>query len=158
MKSVYYYELPIGKIGIAEEKGAITQLFFGDNLETPNIEEKETPTIKEAAKQLEDYLTGKRKIFDLPLALKGTQFQLRVWQALTTIPYGETRSYKEIAEQIGNPKACRAVGLANNRNPIAIVVPCHRVIGANGKLVGYGGGLDIKKHLLELEGAFFCTP
>jgi len=90
--------------------------------------------------------------FDLPLAPRGTPFQLKVWQALTTIPYGETRSYKQIAEQIGNSKACRAVGLANNRNPISIVVPCHRVIGANGKLVGYGGGLDVKKYLLELEG------
>jgi len=152
MKSVYYYKLPIGKIGIAEERDAITDIFFGGNLGTLNVEEKETPLIQEAAKQLEDYFAGERKDFDLPLAPKGTPFQLKVWQALTTIPYGETRSYKQIAEQIGNSRACRAVGLANNRNPIAIVVPCHRVIGANGKLVGYGGGLEVKKYLLELEG------
>jgi methylated-DNA-[protein]-cysteine S-methyltransferase len=152
MKSVYYYDFPIGKIGIVEEKDAITHIFFGDKLGILNVTEKETPIVKEAARQLADYFARKRKDFDLPLALNGTPFQLKVWQALTTIPYGETRSYKQIAEQIGNSKACRAVGLANNRNPISIVVPCHRVIGANGKLVGYGGGLDVKKYLLELEG------
>ena len=112
---------------------------------------KETPLNKEAATQIKEYLKGSRKDFDLPLKPEGTDFQLRVWQALLAIPYGETRSYQEIAEQAGNIKACRAVGLANNRNPIAIIIPCHRVIGKNGSLTGYGGGLEIKARLLELE-------
>ena len=112
---------------------------------------QETPLIKEACRQLSEYLKGERKTFDLPLNPKGTDFQKRVWRALCDIPYGETRSYKQIAEAIGNPKAVRAVGMANNRNPITIVVPCHRVIGADGKLVGYGGGLEMKEFLLRLE-------
>lgn len=111
----------------------------------------ETPLIKKASVQLSDYLEGKRKVFDVPLSLEGTEFQKAVWKALKEIPYGETRSYRQIAERIGNPKACRAVGMANNRNPVAIIVPCHRVIGADGKLVGYGGGIDIKENLLALE-------
>ncbi len=111
----------------------------------------ETPLIQEAAKQLKEYLKGKRKAFDLPLAPEGTPFQKAVWQALTGIPYGETRTYREIAETAGKPKACRAVGMANNKNPIAILIPCHRVIGADGKLTGYAGGLDIKEKLLGLE-------
>ncbi len=92
-------------------------------------------------------------MFDLPLEPAGTEFQKSVWVALQAIPYGETRSYGDMARQIGNPKACRAVGMANNRNPISIVIPCHRVIGADGSLVGYGGGLDLKQKLLTLEGA-----
>lgn len=111
----------------------------------------ETALIKEAAKQLNEYLGGKRRVFDIPLALEGTPFQKAVWKALTDIPYGETRSYREIAESIGQPKACRAVGMANNKNPAAIFVPCHRVIGSNGKLVGYAGGMDVKEKLLALE-------
>ncbi|HPZ04773.1 MAG: methylated-DNA--[protein]-cysteine S-methyltransferase [Bacillota bacterium] len=111
----------------------------------------ETPLIREAAKQLEEYFVGKRKIFDIPLGPEGTPFQRAVWEALLEIPYGETRSYGDIAARIGNPKAARAVGMANNRNPIAVFVPCHRVIGASGKLVGYAGGVDVKKKLLELE-------
>ena len=98
-----------------------------------------------------EYLDGKRKEFDFPYKMIGTEFQKKVWHALTKIPYGETRTYKEIATAVGNPKASRAVGMANNRNPIFIVVPCHRVIGANGKLVGYAGGLDMKDALLSLE-------
>lgn len=111
----------------------------------------ETPLIREAARQLYEYLDGKRKVFCVPLELEGTPFQKKVWQALTEIPYGQTRTYREIAERIGNPKAARAVGMANNRNPAAVFVPCHRVIGADGSLVGYAGGLDIKKKLLDLE-------
>ena len=102
--------------------------------------------------QVEEYLSGERRVFDLPLKPEGTEFQRKVWNALLTIPYGETKSYKDIAVQIENPKGCRAVGMANNRNPIPIIIPCHRVIGANGSMVGYGGGLDIKVKLLELEG------
>ena len=102
-------------------------------------------------KQLDDYFLGDLKIFDLGLSLKGTDFQKKVWHALTQIPYGKTISYGELAQRIGNPKACRAVGLANGKNPIPIIVPCHRVIGKNGKLTGFGGGLPVKQHLLELE-------
>jgi methylated-DNA-[protein]-cysteine S-methyltransferase len=154
MKNVFYYDTKIGKIGIAEQEGSITDIFFGNEQLPAEPIEKETPIIKEAAKQLEEYFSGIRKDFDLPLSPKGTEFQLATWKALTTIPYGETRSYKQMAEQIGNTKACRAIGLANNRNPIAIVIPCHRVIGSKGTLVGYGGGLELKKYLLELEKAF----
>lgn len=105
----------------------------------------------EAYKQLSEYLDGKRKEFDLPLQMEGTHFQKQVWDALVKIPYGQTRSYKDIAQMIGNPKAVRAVGMANNKNPIAIVVPCHRVIGSSGKLVGYAASLDKKRWLLEME-------
>ncbi|WP_411503444.1 methylated-DNA--[protein]-cysteine S-methyltransferase [Brevibacillus centrosporus] len=105
-----------------------------------------------AKKQLEEYFAGERKVFDLPIVLYGTPFQKSVWNALADIPYGETRSYKDIALAIGAAKAVRAIGGANNRNPIPIIIPCHRVIGSNGALVGYGGGLPIKEHLLALEG------
>ena len=118
---------------------------------------QETTLIKEAYFQLTEYLKGERKTFDLPLNPHGTEFQKRVWKALCEIPYGETRTYKQIAEAIGNPKAVRAVGMANNRNPLLIVVPCHRVIGADGKLVGYAAGLDKKAFLLRLE-AKYLTP
>ncbi len=112
---------------------------------------KETETMREASRQLYEYLEGKRKIFNLPLAPHGTTFMKSVWNCLCDIPYGKTKSYKEIAKEVGNAKACRAVGLANNRNPIPIFIPCHRVIGANGKLIGYRGGLKTKLQLLELE-------
>ena len=112
---------------------------------------QETPLLREAAKQIGEYFSGTRKAFDLPLSYHGTPFQMADWGALLTIPYGETRSYRDIAEQIGNPKAYRAVGMANNRNPIGIIIPCHRVIGHDGGMVGYGGGLPIKTYLLELE-------
>lgn len=113
--------------------------------------QQETPLLVMAKQQLLEYMAGKRKEFDLPLSLKGTEFQKKVWAALTEIPYGETRTYGQIAAVVGNPKAGRAVGMANHRNPVSIVVPCHRVIGAGGKLVGYGGGLDRKEKLLALE-------
>jgi methylated-DNA-[protein]-cysteine S-methyltransferase len=102
-------------------------------------------------RELDKYFSGKLHEFSLPLDLRGTDFQIRCWRALLTIPYGETRSYLDIARAIGHPKACRAVGMANNRNPIAIIVPCHRVIASSGSLCGYGGGLDLKRRLLELE-------
>ena len=104
-----------------------------------------------AAEQLESYLAGELRQFDLPLAPRGTEFQKRVWDELLKIPYGQTRSYKQVAEQAGNIKAVRAVGMANNRNPIVIVIPCHRVVGHSGDLVGYGGGLSLKRQLLDLE-------
>ncbi len=110
------------------------------------------PLIAQAAQQLAAYFAGTRRVFDLPLDMQGTPFQVRVWQYLGTIPYGQTRSYAQVAEAIGAPSAVRAVGAANGANPIPIVVPCHRVIGASGKLTGYGGGLPLKQRLLELEG------
>jgi methylated-DNA-[protein]-cysteine S-methyltransferase len=113
----------------------------------------DNPLTAEAARQLRAYFAGQLRRFDLPLEMQGTGFQLRVWRELERIPYGETRSYSQIAVAIGAPQAVRAVGAANGANPIPIVVPCHRVIGASGKLVGYGGGLPLKKRLLVLEGA-----
>jgi len=111
-----------------------------------------SPQMRETIRQLRLYFAGDLKIFDLPLELIGTEFQKRVWNALLAIPYGQTRSYTQIAQQIGAPRAVRAVGAANGRNPIPIVVPCHRVIGASGDLVGFGGGLEWKRKLLDLEG------
>jgi O-6-methylguanine DNA methyltransferase len=112
---------------------------------------EEASLIREAFSQVESYLSGRLKKFDLPLELSGTDFQLRVWNALRSIPWGSTASYKDIATMTGNPKATRAVGMANNRNPIAIIVPCHRVIGSDGSLVGYAGGMELKRTLLEIE-------
>jgi len=152
MKNIFYYNTKIGRIGIEENGTAITKLnFINKEVQEEIIEEHETALLKEAIKQLNEYFDGKRKSFDLPLEPKGTEFQNKVWNALKEIPFGETRSYGEIAKIIGNEKASRAVGMANNKNPIAIIVPCHRVIGANGKLVGYAGGLDLKEKLLKLE-------
>lgn len=146
----YYidYETPVGCIWIVEENGAVTQLSFQP---AAKAEQKQTPLLNRAKEQLEEYFTGARQQFDIPLRTNGTAFQEAVWSALRSIPYGETRSYRDIAEAVGNKKAARAVGMANNRNPIAIIIPCHRVIGADGQLVGYGGGLDIKHLLLGLE-------
>lgn len=141
-------ETPVGKLYLMAEEDALVGIDF---MLTEDGEEKETEVLLEAKKQLTAYFEGKRKCFSLPLRLRGTPFQLRVWKALLTIPYGETRSYADIAHLIGQPKAVRAVGGANNRNPLMIVVPCHRVIGKTGQLVGYAGGLAVKAHLLDLE-------
>ena len=144
----YSYETVLGSVTFVEENGALLAISTHRTFEGI---EQETPLIKEAYRQLSEYLKGERKGFDLALLIKGTTFQQQVWKALLEIPYGETRSYKQIAVAIGNPKAVRAVGMANNRNPLLIVVPCHRVIGANGKLVGYGAGIEKKEFLLRLE-------
>jgi methylated-DNA-[protein]-cysteine S-methyltransferase len=131
----------------------LTGIFFnGAVLE--DFVKNETALIKKTADEIREYFNGERKEFTIPFKLCGTAFQMDVWNALKTIPYGETRSYKEIAALIGRPKAARAVGLANNRNPLSIIVPCHRVIGHNGALVGYGGGLSVKQHLLDIERRF----
>jgi methylated-DNA-[protein]-cysteine S-methyltransferase len=151
MNNVYFYKYPVCLLGIAEESGAITKVFFAKEKKLPGFSPAETPLIKKAASQLDEYFKGKRKVFNLPLSLKGTDFQRSAWEALQAIPYGETCCYADIAEKIGKPKACRAVGMANNRNPIVIIVPCHRVIGKDKSLTGYGGGLDVKKYLLDLE-------
>ena len=151
MKAIFYYDTPIGKIGIAETDGAISHILFDGEKASSDFEIKETKVIKSTAKQLQEYFKGKRCTFDVPLFYDGTPFQISVWKALETIPFGETKSYKDIAIQVGCPKGPRAVGLANNRNKIPIIIPCHRVIGANGKLVGFGGGLETKQFLLDLE-------
>src|SRR5580698_3758905 len=119
--------------------------------------EEATSELRSCVRELEEYFAGQRRTFSFPLDLRGTDFQVACWRALLAIPYGETRSYGDIARAVGQPKGFRAVGMANNRNPIAIVVPCHRVIASDGTLCGYGGGLDIKRKLLELEGALSGT-
>lgn len=151
MKNVFFYQTEIGRIGIAENGTAITDLYFDGRKPPDDSRVQETALLKKAGEQLTDYLAGKRNNFDLPFAYGGTEFQQSVWRALQTIPYGETWSYKQLADAVGNAKASRAVGMANNKNPLPIFIPCHRVIGANGGLVGYAGGLDVKEHLLKLE-------
>ena len=144
----YTYETVLGSVTFVEEDGALLAISTHRSYEGIC---QETDLIIEAHRQLSEHLKGERQSFHLPLAPKGTDFQQQVWNALLEIPYGETRSYKQIAVAIGNPKAVRAVGMANNRNPLLIVVPCHRVIGADGKLVGYGAGIEKKEFLLRLE-------
>ena len=142
---------PVGKLRLVAEEGFLTELRFGGEPAVVDGDMEENAVLDEAQRQLDEYFCGERKNFDLPLRMKGTPFQLADWEALKGIPYGETATYGEIARRIGRPKAGRAVGMANHNNPISIIVPCHRVIGQNGKLTGYGGGLDIKRQLLELE-------
>jgi methylated-DNA-[protein]-cysteine S-methyltransferase len=144
---------PIGPLALAGRGQLLTNLRMVDQTYEPNRADwvPDDRAFPDAVEQLKAYFAGERTDFDLELSLAGSEFQRRVWQALLTIPYGETRSYGEIAEQIGASGAARAVGLANGRNPIAVIVPCHRVIGASGSLTGYGGGLDRKRTLLEME-------
>jgi len=150
LKKIFYYETEIGLIGIAEEDGYISDIVFGkDGIK--GAETKESRLIKKAFSQIGEYIAGIRKAFDLPLLVEGTEFQETVWKELLKIPYGETRTYGQIAEAVGKPKAVRAVGAANNRNALPIIIPCHRVVGANGSLTGYSGGLDAKRKLLDLE-------
>lgn len=149
MKRFVVVQSPVGDLTLTEENGALTGLYFGRR--SLEGEEGLTALLERASRQLEEYFAGKRKQFDLPLSLRGTEFQRQVWAALRDIPYGETRSYGQIAQAVGRPKAVRAVGMANHRNPISIIVPCHRVVGADGSLNGYGGGLENKKFLLALE-------
>lgn len=146
-----FFDAPIGRLTICADDAHITGLYFGEVI-TENVVPGDTNgLIKRACDELREYFDGKRKAFDLPLKPEGTDFQKAVWSALCMVPYGETRSYKDIALAVGNEKATRAVGMANNKNPISIIIPCHRIIGSGGKLVGYGGGLDIKEKLLDLE-------
>ena len=149
MSNLFFYETDLGIIGIRDNNNAITEVFYSKSKINDHL--KETPLIRECFNQLKEYFQGTRREFTIPIEAEGSEFQKKVWKALLDIPYGQTRTYKEIAIAIGNEKACRAVGMANNRNPISIIIPCHRVIGANGKLVGYGGGLDIKEKLLNIE-------
>ena len=140
---------PIGLLTIEETDGAITALRFGGETVSP----PPTPLLQRAAQQLTEYFAARRRTFDLPLRPQGTVFQQAAWSALCDIPYGQTRTYAQQAAAIGNPKACRAVGMANHCNPLPLFIPCHRVIGAGGKLTGYAGGLAVKRFLLELEQA-----
>jgi len=150
MDNVFCYDTRMGRVTVVENGDAITNVYFGEViLKDANIEE--TALLKKAGNELKEYFEGKRKTFDLPLAPAGTEFLKKVWTALQDIPYGRTCTYKEIAESVGNSKACRAVGMANNRNPIPFIIPCHRVIGSNGRLVGYAGGLEMKEKLITME-------
>ena len=144
----------IGAVRIVQRGQHIVRLDLGGKAPyepLADVAEQATPLLLRAFEQLEEYLARVRKEFDLPLAPAGTPFQRKVWDALLQIPYGQTRSYQQIAQAVGSPKGFRAVGMANNRNPIAVFIPCHRVVGADGKMVGYGGGVDIKVALLGLE-------
>ncbi len=155
----YYYKITTTPVGvltlIASDRGLAAILWQDDSPRRirldPRVENADHPLLLQAEQQLQEYFAGTRQRFDLPLDFAGTEFQRKVWAALVSIPFGETRSYKQIAEQIGHPSAMRAVGAANGRNPVSIIAPCHRVIGANGKLTGFAGGLDIKAFLLSLE-------
>ncbi len=151
MKLSYAFATSIGAMTIVANSSAVTQLLFQGEAPPADAVAGESAVLNEAAAQLREYLTGDRRFFTVPLAPAGTDFMLKVWASLTAIPYGETRSYQAIAQSIGRPKACRAVGLANHRNPLPLFIPCHRVVGANGKLTGYRGGLPAKQYLLELE-------
>jgi len=147
---------PVGELKlIASDKGLAAILWENDDPGRVRLgmatEDSKHPVLLESERQLKDYFADRRTVFDLPLDFTGTDFQKKVWRALLTIPFGETRSYSQIARQIGSPKAVRAVGAANGKNPLSIVAPCHRVIGANGKLTGFAGGLEAKACLLDLE-------
>lgn len=144
------FDTPLGLMGLEEEDGALVSLRLPGQ-PVPRIACHETPLLSEGKRQVLEYLAGQRRVFDLPLAPKGTEFYRSVWRALEAIPYGETRSYRDIAQAVGRLKVVRAVGQANHNNPIPIIIPCHRVVGANGSLTGYAGGLDMKKHLIRLE-------
>ena len=148
---ISFQQTAIGEVGIAESGGFITNLWFAVEQVPQNIKLSETALIREAFRQLDAYFAGGLREFTLPLAPKGTVFMRRVWRALGEIPYGTTVAYRDIATAAGNPKAARAVGMANNRNPIPVFIPCHRVIGSDGGLAGYRGGLDLKRQLLDLE-------
>jgi len=155
-----HLDCPIGPLTLVADGGAITALLFDGHRHPwpaermgPLVAADDEPVLALAARQLTEYFAGQRITFDLPLAPRGSAFQQRVWQLLRSIPYGQTRSYGELAVELGDIRLARAVGAANGRNPISIVVPCHRVIGANGKLVGFGGGIERKEFLLRIEGA-----
>ncbi|CUH92040.1 methylated-DNA--[protein]-cysteine S-methyltransferase [Herbinix luporum] len=150
----FFYDMPIGQIFIAEDGIGINKVTLAGDINEEDLKKytmEETKLIKETAGQLREYFEGIRKEFTISLNPQGSSFQKKVWEALLQIPYGETRSYKEIAQIIGNKKAARAVGMANHNNPIMCIIPCHRVIGSDGSLIGYRGGIEIKVKLLQLE-------
>lgn len=151
--AVLYHQSPVGLLRLSSDDAGLRGIHFVRD----TIPETSTDCelLRRTARELDEYFAGVRREFDIPLSLHGTPFQKRVWAALLQIPYGQTRSYAEVAAMAGSPKACRAVGMANHNNPVSILVPCHRVINANGGLGGYGGGLDTKRFLLKLEGGSF---
>lgn len=147
---------PVGLLTLVANDHALSAVLWEDDAPTRvtidmGLRAQDHPLLMETEKQLGEYFSGQRKIFSLPLHFRGTDFQQQVWQSLLSIPHGETRSYAQVAAQIGNPKSVRAVGAANGRNPISIIAPCHRVIGSSGKLTGFAGGLEAKAFLLQLE-------
>jgi methylated-DNA-[protein]-cysteine S-methyltransferase len=149
-------ESPVGKLQlIASDKALVAILWENDKPQRARLDDlvanDQHPVLAETERQLKEYFAGKRKTFWVALDMRGTRFQKDVWEALLAIPFGETRSYAQLAKQLGNPRATRAVGAANGRNPVSIIVPCHRVIGSSGKLTGFAGGLEVKAHLLNLE-------
>lgn len=150
----YQVSTPLGGMALASEGDFITHLYLPSS-PTPRLASHPTPLLLEGKRQLLEYLSGQRKVFDLPLNPYGTPFQKRVWQALKAIPWGETRTYRDIAQAVDSPRGFRAVGMANHHNPIPIFIPCHRVVGSDGSLTGYAGGLELKKALLTLEGHAF---
>ena len=170
----YEYPEPLGHIGIAEKDGSIYRVLFNFRLKGTswkdiyrmfsidinylgqNLDVCETDVLKRAAKQIAEYLDGKRAAFDLPLTYTEYSFTKQVYDELLKIPVGQTRSYRDIADACGNPKAFRAVGSINNKNPIPIIIPCHRVVGSDGNLKGYAGGLPLKRYLLDLEKAYYA--
>lgn len=148
MKKICYFPSPLGLLQIVEEEGSIIEISV---VEEKSSEETKTPLLQKTKEQLAEYFIGKRREFTLPLTPKGTDFQKKVWKALYEIPYGETRSYQDIAKAVGNPQAVRAVGSANHKNPILLLIPCHRVVTKNGGLGGFACGVEKKKFLLNLE-------
>jgi O-6-methylguanine DNA methyltransferase len=161
METLFYIRTPspVGSLFLAASTKGLVRLEFEARMQKLNSDttqlRESKPALAPYVRELNDYFAGERREFSLPLDLRGTEFQLACWRALLEIPYGETRSYRDIAQAIGHTHAYRAVGMSNNRNPIAIVVPCHRVIASSGSLCGYGGGLDIKRKLLDLEQGSF---
>jgi methylated-DNA-[protein]-cysteine S-methyltransferase len=155
-KEHFLMESSLGTLMLVNTDGVLSGIYMAEHKHGPKLETLGTRVrsgFEQAVSQLQEYFDQKRTVFTLPLALQGTDFQQRVWKQLRNIPYGETRTYAQLADAIGNRAAIRAVGLANGRNPLSIVVPCHRVIGSDGSLTGYAGGLDRKRFLLDLEGA-----
>lgn len=154
MVDIAVYESPLGRLRLAGEHGFLTGVYFEDHGSPVLQDPRESPeAFHHVTTQLTEYFAGTRRAFDLPLRPAGTDFQRRVWNALLEIPFGATESYGDLADRLGDRKASRAVGLANGKNPISIIIPCHRVLGADGSLTGYGGGVDRKLWLLRHEGA-----
>lgn len=149
MRYAWVTDTPIGPLTLVQQADCLTEVRFGEKFSEETV--ALTALLAQAVREVEEYFRGERKAFTVPLAPRGTPFQQKCWQALCTIPYGETRSYLQQAQAVGNAKACRAVGMANHNNPLPILIPCHRVVGKNGKLTGYAGGLSIKETLLTLE-------
>ena len=149
MRYAWVTDTPIGLLTLVEQAGCLTEVRFGERISGETVEK--TALLAQAQQELEEYFRAERTAFTVKLAPDGTPFQQKCWQALLEIPYGQTRSYLQQAQAVGNAKACRAVGMANHNNPLPILIPCHRVVGKNGKLTGYAGGLSIKETLLTLE-------